>query len=362
MSAVQIVLAASVSVLGAGFVVAVCRQARVSAESAFAVALFALSQVAIVGFLAITMGSDESTPLWAAVVVLAASALCVVADLCLGRAAEDANARERGRARVRLLEEQVEALKEHDALLARENEKARAVRERIAAELVDARDALDRQEGADAAERAGRAAGLLAAAPVRLCDHRVIDALLAGKREACSERCIRFDAQIELSDDSPFPASVLVALFANALDNAIASCERVQRVERFIDVRARTEAGFFVIVVRNACEPGVVPDGGSRHRSRSRIMEAAASGEPLPEHGWGLGIMRDIAARYDGTLETLRRDGSFEIRIAIEAPSDRTGGGSFVAKKESFMTGSPSAEGERSVAFGERHFCRRVFL
>lgn len=315
MNVPQVLIIAAVAVLAAGLAAIVCWQVRSSALRAVAAGLFASSQIAIVGFLALMIGADDGEcPLWVAVVVLAASVLCVASDVFLTRAMEGALDRRYGAEHIRMLEDQMAMLRERDALLQAESERARSVRTQMEAELVEALRRFDRLEGAQAVAQAEGAMRLLDAAPARLCEHRVVDALLAGKSRACEEQGIRFRSQVSLPSDVPFPSSVLVALFANAIDNAIAACARVPQADRFVDVRARFEAGFLLIVIRNACAPDAA--------APSRRQRAALGGKH-PEHGWGISIMRDLVARYGGSVQAHREGATFEARIAVEAKARR---------------------------------------
>ena len=38
----------------------------------------------------------------------------------------------------------------------------------------------------------------------------------------------------------------------------------------------------------------------------------------LPEHGWGLNILKTLADRHDGTLETVQEDGVYRTTVLLK--------------------------------------------
>ena len=84
------------------------------------------------------------------------------------------------------------------------------------------------------------------------------------------------------------------------MDNAMAACRPLPQERRWIEVRGLDEGGCLVLRVRNPVPEEVVP----RRR-----------GSGLSRHGWGLEILRQIAQRDDGRLETELREGVFTATL-----------------------------------------------
>ena len=80
----------------------------------------------------------------------------------------------------------------------------------------------------------------------------------------------------------------LTALLGNALDNATEAAVRAE--DKTVSVRCRVQKGLFMLRVENALGGAVAPDLVTTKADKTA-------------HGLGLPGMREIAARYGGTLE-----------------------------------------------------------
>ena len=80
----------------------------------------------------------------------------------------------------------------------------------------------------------------------------------------------------------------------------MAACRPLPQERRWIEVRGLDEGGCLVLRVRNPVPEEAVP----RRR-----------GSGLSRHGWGLEILRQIAQRDDGRLETELREGVFTATL-----------------------------------------------
>ena len=309
----------SVLVVGAG--IGVVREALVSAARAGVAALLFGSQIAIVAFLVHVLRlKGGAYPTWVHVLVCAMSVLCVVATLSLMREVEGIGRKRIDEARVRALEEQMDALREYGRQLEREQERARAVRDRIAATLHEAERLLEQDDSGAAVERAAAAADLARGEHAWKTGALVIDALLARKEAACEDAGVGFSAQVDLRGaNAAVETPVLVALFANAIDNAVASARIAPPDRRSVDARSRIEAGMLLIEVRNGCsdDAKVPPFLASDHAGRKLAVVAERGESIIPEHGWGLSIMRDLARRADGSFSMEIADGSCRVAVGI---------------------------------------------
>lgn len=312
---------ASVAVLVVGLVVSAVREARSSAARAGVAAMLFASQIAIVVFLLYAISFDKGAyPVWFYAIVFAASLLCVVASTLLMRGLEGVGRRRLDAARVGTLEQQMAAVRAYEARLDEERKRSRALRERIVELLRAAERDLDRNEVGAAVGWAQKAVDVAQPRRVRRCGSATIDAVLAKKEEACEAAGVRLDALVELPAgiEQAIPTPVLVAFFANSIDNAIAASKQAPVDRRFVEVRSRVEAGWLLFEVVNGVsgERSANAEGGRP----SIFRPVAPSVDLAPEHGWGLGIMRDLARRYGGAFAAEASDGRFRVSIAVPVP------------------------------------------
>ncbi len=120
------------------------------------------------------------------------------------------------------------------------------------------------------------------------------------------------DFSIVLPKSLPIADTDLCALLGNALDNAIESARRAQ--DRKIIVRCRVEKGLFMLQVENAVSGEVHPN-----------LETTKADKTA--HGFGIAGMREIAARYGGTLDARSRAGRFELVACFPLELGGTGTG-----------------------------------
>ena len=110
------------------------------------------------------------------------------------------------------------------------------------------------------------------------------------------------DISVSLPEKLPVADPDLCALFGNALDNAAEAAQDAP--DKRVTVRARADKGLLMLRVRNAYM-------GERQQAADGLF--ATTKADRRAHGLGLRGMREIAARYGGTLETTAQDGVFEL-------------------------------------------------
>lgn len=139
----------------------------------------------------------------------------------------------------------------------------------------------------------------------RFCDNLTVNAVLAGKTALMEEKAIHGDIAVTLPPSLPLSDTDLCALFANALDNAIEACERLENPdERVIRVRARADRGLLMAQITNPT--------GSAAPSTLKTTKADKA-----HHGYGLSILREITERAGGTFSVEQRPGTFELIITV---------------------------------------------
>lgn len=246
---------------------------------------------------------------WHYALVAAAGVLCVVIDVNLLKALRTSEEHELAKERTRMLKQQLTLQRAHFEQLESDVSYACATQERIAAGLDTVRRVLFAGDGAAVVGAAELRAQLLGTMSpdlrTQVCEHPALDALLAAKRDMCEKQGIRLSLKTCVSAGLAVPAVDLCAIFSNAIDNAIAACVKVG-AGSYLEVRAREDAGFLLLEVRNSCPAdSVVPD------------EAVLSGGAFREHGWGISIVRRLVERYDGVFKMSCEQGEFCTTVAL---------------------------------------------
>lgn len=305
---VRVAVAACVLLLMCSIMVVLARRLRDVPPARLLInLLFPFSQLCIVVFL-FYYAIAYFLPLWMFVLIVVVGTLCGPVDLLLFRALEESEKRELSRERVRLLEEQLQAQEEYLRRLSADIDEARRVREDVACELAAVDELLEQREAEAASEGLMKAVGIMDSASKRSCEHLVVDALVSMKAAVCEESGIRLSLDLALADDIPLPSVELCAVFSNLLDNATNACAKVPASARFIELKARVDSGYLVVRMENSCAPS---EPGVHRRASSR-------GGRLPEHGWGLSILRTLADRHDGKLETSQEDDVYRTTVILK--------------------------------------------
>ncbi len=136
----------------------------------------------------------------------------------------------------------------------------------------------------------------------RICENDTANAVLTAKAETMRQAGLTPDFTVTLPEQLPLSDLDLTALLGNALDNATEAAVRAE--DKTVSVRCRVQKGLFMLRVENALGGTVAPD-------------LATTKADKIAHGLGLPGMREIAARYGGTLEAGVKAGRFELVVCI---------------------------------------------
>lgn len=233
---------------------------------------------------------------------------CAGANLLLLRMAREAAGVESAEGHARALAEQLPIQREHLA-------NARLVAHRmdaVRAEAIAAYDqAIDRlSSGESGADGEALRAALPSVGAPRICAHPALDALLDAKRSQLAERHVTFDVRCCLPSEVGIPASTLCAVVGNLVDNAAHAVERLpDDGQRRVTVRIGIACGHVSIRIENPVASGAALPSRPRRR---RL------GTGVPEHGWGLGIVEELACRCGGTF-AVELSGSMVVATAVLA-------------------------------------------
>lgn len=158
------------------------------------------------------------------------------------------------------------------------------------------------------------------------CGDSTVNAVLTVKKSAM-ERChIRLKAEIDIPSPLPYDRTDLCALYANALDNAMEACMKLNEAQREIFLKSKARKGVFCLEISNP-DPEA-PKNESVTRTKKR---AGSASEKRPEyspllptskpnkasHGFGLQSIQEIVKRYHGSLEIKTEDGVFDLFLYL---------------------------------------------
>ncbi len=143
--------------------------------------------------------------------------------------------------------------------------------------------------------------------------NRVLDTLLSAKSLQCQKQGISLTCVADGSELSFMHPMDLSALFGNALDNAIEGvCKLEDAEKRLIHVSVARQKQFLRIRVENCYQGELAYENGM----------PATTKQNKRYHGFGLKSIRDVVAKYDGSMTIAAQDGWFELRILFPVPAE----------------------------------------
>ncbi len=150
---------------------------------------------------------------------------------------------------------------------------------------------------------------LAAAKTVHFCQNPIINSVLTVKMNTVQASGIETDILLGDCGDLPFDNYDICSLFANLYDNAVEACQKLaEGKERFIEMRSGIQNDFFVLKIRNSCEPMPELKNG----------EMPKSDKGSDAHGYGTKIIENIAKKYDGSFTMRFENGVMTAVIALK--------------------------------------------
>lgn len=137
----------------------------------------------------------------------------------------------------------------------------------------------------------------------RFCENDAANALLQSKVELLLQNGLDYDFWIHLEEGIAISDIDLCSLIGNALDNAIRAAAAAP--DKTITLRCRCDKGIFMLKVENCFHGKIDPELNTTKADRGR-------------HGFGISGMREIAARYGGSLETQVEGNRFTLLVYLE--------------------------------------------
>lgn len=140
----------------------------------------------------------------------------------------------------------------------------------------------------------------------QFCDtgNSILDVLLKDKMKRIQELGADTQLDIEFTEGNFISGRDIVAIWGNALDNAIEACEKLPAKERMITARAGKVRNMMSILIENTM-------------SNSEGSHQTSTKKDSFLHGFGIKNIKEAVERYDGTciIETAR--GRFSLIITI---------------------------------------------
>ena len=131
------------------------------------------------------------------------------------------------------------------------------------------------------------------------CENHVVNALLGVKAGQFAEAGLTLDCRCEVPLYISIPGVELCSLFSNILDNAYHAASRYEGEEHTVKISSALQGKIFTVRCQNPCPPEDAPKG------------------KRPGHGLGLEILRDLAERHNGMLETNRDGDRFTTNVQL---------------------------------------------
>lgn len=151
--------------------------------------------------------------------------------------------------------------------------------------------------------------------PLSYCGDATVNAVLSVKKSAMDRCGISMEASVDIPSVLPFHKTDVCALYANALDNAMEACMKLDKSARTITLKSTARKGLFCLEVRNPLLDR--PDGQTQSSGWESGGILPTSKKDTINHGFGLRSIREIVTRYHGKMEWKATDGVFELFLYI---------------------------------------------
>ena len=134
----------------------------------------------------------------------------------------------------------------------------------------------------------------------------ILDHLLEYKRNEALNKEITFQIisdkiHLKLTEQE------VVALFGNAIDNALEACEKIEPSKRWIRLSIRNVHNMTFIKIINS----------SKEFPNSSQTVIPSTKEKNKKFGWGVTSMQLIVEKYNGTLKSDYKEGAFSLQISF---------------------------------------------
>ncbi len=153
--------------------------------------------------------------------------------------------------------------------------------------------------------------------PVRCCGDDTVNAVLAVKERRMARYGIQWKITSDIAMELPFEKTDVCALYANALDNAVEACMKLEEEKRIIILKSMAQKGLFCMTVRNPVPECGDGEGGYDVHALTSAGFWPTSKTDKENHGFGLRSISEIVERYHGEIEFKEVDGMIELFLYL---------------------------------------------
>lgn len=119
---------------------------------------------------------------------------------------------------------------------------------------------------------------------------------------------VDIDSRIAVPPELPYDEVDLASLLMNLLDNAIEACGKLDPGKREVHLGILTDGGSFLVSVTNPAAEAPKTDNAGAFKTTKKDPEL---------HGYGTGIVRKIADKYDGVADFSFAEGTFTAKVML---------------------------------------------
>lgn len=146
----------------------------------------------------------------------------------------------------------------------------------------------------------------------KLSDDSRLNTILKYYLERCRQKNIRVNTCVQLRDPLTLDFTDMTVLLGNCLENAINACLLIPVEQRYIQIKIVQVRRMLLIYVENSCDS--TKSASSQSQSPDTEPKEPVLGK---KRGYGLGSIRRIAVKYDGSAEFSQENHRFCTRIVL---------------------------------------------
>lgn len=138
--------------------------------------------------------------------------------------------------------------------------------------------------------------------------NRLVDDIVNLELSRATAAGVDVDSRMAVPPELPFEKIDLASLLMNLLDNAIEACAGVPAGKRCIRLGILADQGSFIVSVSNPASSAPLQLAGGRLRTTKSNADL---------HGFGTGIVKKVAEKYDGVADFTFEDGVFTAKVML---------------------------------------------
>ncbi len=206
---------------------------------------------------------------------------------------------------------QLERQRQDYAAICRKMELERIYRHDMRHHLIVLEGLLRQGDSGEARQYVRELRGKLAAInQKRWCANTAVNAVLASYIAQAEESGCRVQAGAEIPAELPYSEMDICIMLANVLENAIQACQKLEKEERWIELKVElTENRRLMLLADNGCPTPV-----------EFSSDGLPAGPREEGHGMGLRSVRAIVSRYGGIFRSQWEEGRFRVQAVLFLP------------------------------------------